>query len=119
MGLYEEAIAEYQKVIPLEYTQQASALLGYTYALSGEREKAVRVLEGLRQLSEQRYVSPYLEAIIHAGLGEHDQAFARLEKACQERAVWMVFLKVDPFLDRLRDDPRFLNLLRWVGLPPS
>ena len=115
LGLYEEAIAEYQKIIPVEYTQQASALLGYTYAVSGEREKASAVLADLKRLAGQRYVSPYLEAIIYAGLGEADHAFALLEKACQERAVWMVFLKVDPFLDRLRDDPRFVNLLRWVG----
>ena len=117
LGRYEEAIAEYQRVIPIEYTQQASALLGYTYAISGQEEKAIKMLSELRELSKVRYVSPYLEAIIHTGLGQKEQAFAKLEKACQERAAWSVFINADPFFDSLRADSRFISLLRCIGLP--
>ena len=119
LGRYEEAIAEYHRVIPVEYAQQASALLGYTYAVSGQEEKAQEVLRGLRKLSKVRYVSPYLEAIIQTGLGQTGRAFAELERACQERAAWAVFLNVDPFFDSLRADPRFVNLLHCIGLSPT
>ncbi|MBV8858049.1 MAG: tetratricopeptide repeat protein [Acidobacteria bacterium] len=118
LGRYEEAAAEYLRVIPVEYAQQASALLAYTYAASGREAAAVKVLGDLRELSQTRYVSPYLEAIVHAGLGQKEEALAKLGQACRERAAWSVFLGIDPFLDGLRADPLFNNLLRCVGLPP-
>jgi DNA-binding winged helix-turn-helix (wHTH) protein/tetratricopeptide (TPR) repeat protein len=118
LGRYEEAIAEYQKVISVEYAQQTSALLGYTYAISGQEDKAREMLKWLRELSEKRYVSPYLEALVYAGLGDNGAALAKLKSACQGRAAWTVFLNIDPFLDSLRSDPRFLDLLSWLGLRP-
>lgn len=118
LGRYEEAIAEYQKVIRVEYAQQASALLGYTYGVSGQEGKARDVLKWLRELSKQRYVSPYLEALVYMGLGEIEAAFANLERVCKERAAWAVFLNIDPFFDSLRSEQRFHNLLRCVGLRP-
>ncbi|MBV9960374.1 MAG: tetratricopeptide repeat protein [Acidobacteria bacterium] len=114
LGQYDEAIAEYQQVRPL-YEQQAASLQAFTYAVAGQPEKARGVLEELRRLSEQRYVSPYLEAIIHTGLGDAESALLKLEEAFQERAAWMVFLNVDPFLERLRPEPSFAGLLQRVG----
>ena len=65
----------------------------------------------------QRYVQAHNFALVYAGLGEKDQAFQSLERAYQERSAWMGYLKVDPFLDSLRPDPRFADLVRRVGLP--
>jgi hypothetical protein len=53
-------------------------------------------------------------AVVHAGLGDVDAAIEWLERACAERDVWLVWLKVDPRLDRLRADARFEDLLRRV-----
>lgn len=113
-GHYDEAIAEYQQVRPL-YEQQAASLQAFTYAVAGQKEKAQGVLEDLRRLSEQRYVSPYLEAVIHTGLGDKESALLKLEEAFQQRAAWMVFLNIDPFLERLRSEPSFAGLLQRVG----
>ena len=55
--------------------------------------------------------------MIYAGLGDKDQAFACLDKAYELRDSGIVFIKVDPLFDPLRDDPRFKNLLRRIGLP--
>lgn len=118
LGRYEEAVAEYRRVIPVEYAQQAAALLAYTYAVSGRKAEASKLLGELQGLSKTRYVSPYLEAIVHAGLGQEDAALSKLEEACRGRAAWSVFLGIDPFLDGLRAAPRFNGLLRCVGLPP-
>ena len=69
-------------------------------------------------MSKQRYVSPYLIAIVYVGLGDKDQAFAWLDKAFQDRSSLLLWLKVEPQFDSLRDDPRFQDLLRRVGLTP-
>ena len=56
-------------------------------------------------------------ALIHTGLGEHEEAFEWLERAYQERNGWMAFLQVEPRFDPLRDDPRFQDLLRRMNFP--
>ena len=117
-GLYEEAIASFKKILAIEYPQQTTALLCYTYGVMGNDASGREILKRLNALAEKRYVSPYLKAIAYTGLGEIDQAFDQLEKAFAERALWMVFLKVDPFLDRLREDQRFEEMLRRLGFMP-
>jgi hypothetical protein len=57
-------------------------------------------------------------ALIYVGLKENDRALESLEKAFRGRSTWMVHLKVDPRLDPLRVHPRFVELVRRVGLTP-
>ena len=117
-GMYTEAIAEIEKAVSLsEGNPIMIAALGHAYAVSGRRGEAEKVLDELRKRSKQRYVSSYVIATIYVGLDEKDQAFAWLEKAYEERASFLIFLKVDPRLDSLRSDARFADLLRRVGLP--
>ena len=54
---------------------------------------------------------------LYRRLQRTDEAFAWLNKACDERSIWMIWLKVDPTLDSLRTDPRFVRLMQRVGLP--
>jgi hypothetical protein len=61
---------------------------------------------------------PYLIALIYMGLREKDKAFEWLEKAYEDRDTHMANVKVDPWLDPLRSDPRFQNLLRRMNFPP-
>jgi len=118
-GVYQEAIAELQKGIATSggITVMTGAL-GHTYAVSGKRDKAQKVLRELKELSKRRYVSPYSIATIYIGLGEKDRAFEWLQKAYEDRSVWLIHLhlKVDPRLDSLRSDPRFTVLLKKMGL---
>jgi len=92
------------------------AELGHAYAVAGKRSEAHKVLAQLEELSKQRNVSPSDMAAIYTGLGEKDQAFAWLRKACEERAGGVTTLKVNPKFDGLRSDPRFADLLRRIGL---
>jgi hypothetical protein len=55
--------------------------------------------------------------MVHVGLEEKDEAFKWLEKAYQERSWWLIFIKMDPLLDSLRSDARFIDLLRRIGFP--
>jgi TolB-like protein/Flp pilus assembly protein TadD len=91
------------------------AYLGYAYAVAGMRTEAQALFDDLEEQANERYISPYYFAIIHLGLGDHEQVFSWLERAFEERAGFLAYLKVEPMLDPLRDDPRFSNLLRRVG----
>ena len=90
--------------------------MAYALAKSGKQAEARAVLEELFRLSIKDYVSPYDVAMIYNGLGERDKTFAWLEKGFQQRDVRMTFLKVEPKWNNLRDDSRFHDLLRRVGL---
>lgn len=106
----------------MKFSQQAErnpslvADLGHAYALSGDREKAKAALDELREMSRRRYVSPYWFAIVYLGLGDKDQTFAWLDRAVEDRAGLLVWLKVEPEFSPLRDDPRYRDLLRRIGL---
>lgn len=69
------------------------------------------------ELSKQRHVSPYNIAIVHAGLGDKDQAFEWLQKTFDSRSFNMTLIKVETVLADLRSDPRFKELLKRVKLP--
>jgi len=117
-AMYDEALAEVQKAMDLSAGDDSLILaqLGTIYSYSGRRDEARKVLDELHQLSKQRYVSPFYIALIYMGLGQKDQAFEWLEKAYKKRDHWLETLKVHPWLDSLRSDPRFIELLKKMGL---
>jgi DNA-binding winged helix-turn-helix (wHTH) protein/TolB-like protein/tetratricopeptide (TPR) repeat protein len=118
LGKYEQAIAEINQAITLSGGDvKAIATLGHAYAVAGRHAEARKVLDQLEQLSKRKYVSPYFIAVIYAGLGERDLMFAWLEKAYQERHPFMTLIGVEPMFDQVRSDPRFIELVRRVGLP--
>lgn len=90
---------------------------GFTYAKMGKRDEARAVLREMQQLSSRRFVTAYGMALVYAGLGEKDDAFAWLQKAFDERSHWLVWLRLDPRWDSLRDDPRFDALVRRMNYP--
>jgi TolB-like protein len=114
--MHEEALAEFQTATSLAPDNLAVfASLAHARAVSGRQEEARAALAQLIEMSKQKYVSPYLIAIIHAGLGQQDEAFEFLDRADQSRAEWMIYLSVDPRFDCLRKDARFQDLLRRAG----
>lgn len=117
-GMYREAIDEFQKGVKVSGSPLMLALLGHAFAASGQKAEAKHVLSELNEVQGRRYVSPYTVAAIYAGLGNKDQAFKWLEKAYEERDVWLMNLKVDPVFAKLRSDKRFPDLLARAGLRP-
>lgn len=117
MGQLEKAVAEYKKARLVDESPLIIAALGHAYALMGRYEEAQGALEEMKQLSARRHISPYLFTTIYVALGDHDRAFAELEKDYENRSEALAWLKVDPRLDPLRADARFTDLLQRVGLP--
>jgi len=117
-GMYAEAIAELNKAAPSGgYVSRVISLLGYNYALWGKRDEAVKRLDELKELSKRRRVPAYDMAIIYTGLGEKDQAFKWLRQACEDHHGMVVYLKFDTLFKSLHTDPRFAELLKYLGLP--
>ena len=111
--MYNEAIAEFKKAIPLTEASEWSlskAGLGHVYAVSGKKSEARTLLDELKQLSEQEYVSAASIAFIYAGLGEKDQAFAWLDKGYEQRAFQMQWIKLEPRWDSSTLRPAFRGL---------
>jgi serine/threonine protein kinase/tetratricopeptide (TPR) repeat protein len=114
-GNYAESLAISEKLS--KTNRPIYAPLGYAYAKSGHRQEAEAVLAKLNEIEKTKTVSHYWGAITYAALGEKDKAFAELEKAYQARDWFLQRLKVDPFMDPLRDDSRFADLVKRIGLP--
>jgi len=95
------------------------AALGHAYAMAGNRREAENILQTLSDRGKKSYVSPFDLALVHAALGETDEAFALLDKAVAERSTFLVYSKWEPRLDPLRSDPRFMQVLKQIGLPPG
>ncbi|HXM49261.1 MAG TPA: protein kinase [Pyrinomonadaceae bacterium] len=113
-GMYAESLAISEKAA--QSNRSLLAALGYAYAKSGQRSKAEDVLKQWKERAKTKYVANYWVAIVYAALGEKDAAFAELEKAYQEHDWFIQRLRVDPYMDSLRDDPRFKDLVRRLGL---
>jgi tetratricopeptide (TPR) repeat protein len=118
MGKHEAAIQETEKALPSdgEAPPPILAMLGYAYGLAGKTEFARAVFHRMEGLASRCYVSSYDWAVLHTGLGEHDEALRCLRQALKERSPRMIWLNVEPAFDSLRGDRRFQNIVRSLGL---
>src|SRR5262249_1038369 len=91
-------------------------LEGFTYARWGKYDQAREALKRLKAEAKNRYVSPVGLSIVHAALGERDEAFELLEEAYRVHDGELFNLKVEPRLDDLRGDRRYSDLLERLGL---
>ncbi len=110
------AIAEFQRSKIMVAGAWYQGLLGYAYAISGDRPKAEQILRELEDMAQHQYVSSTAFADIHLGLGEKEKALDWLEKSYQDQESACWYLKVDPIYDSVRNEPRFQAILKKVGL---
>ena len=117
-GLQREALAELEAAAGSTADGKlVSAPLGHVYGRIGRSADARRILQALEQRARDQYVSPLSLAYVHAGLGERDAAFAKLEQAFDQRSPNLVSIRIDRLLEPLREDPRFAQLVRRMHLP--
>jgi TolB-like protein/Tfp pilus assembly protein PilF len=92
------------------------AALGLAYAVSGKMAETLKLAEAFQSAAKKRYIPPTYLGMLFAGLGDTDKAMVWLEKAFEERADGLTWLNVEPMLDEVRSDPRFVSLIRRIGL---
>ena len=116
---FDRAIAILEK--QLSYTPKDNFVLGalaHCYARMGRREHAIEVTnEIVRREATGELKEPFPAIWAYIGLQDHDEAFARLEKAAAARRGRMIWVRVDPWLEPLFGDPRFHELVRRMNLP--
>lgn len=116
-GMFDQAITELKEGVRLfGESPYTLAKLAQGYALAGRGDEAHRALKELHTLSERKYCSPYDVAMVHVSLGQKDEAFAWMQRAFEQRSLWLGYLNVEPQLDPLRGDARFRELVARVGL---
>jgi TolB-like protein/Tfp pilus assembly protein PilF len=116
-GQSEEAISVLEKTVSLMDRSPGSLeFLATAYAHAGRRREALRLINELKQRRKTSYVSADALVDPYLALGDYDEAFVWLERAYQEKSGGLQYLKVDPFFDPVRKDPRFADLQHRVGL---
>lgn len=115
---FDEAIAECKTALKLSGNDPVRAGgLGRAYALAGKTAEARKLLQDLLAESQHHFVPPTSLAAVYTALGEKKEALDMLEKAYTDRDAYVTWIKVDDAFDPLRDEPRFHDLLRRIGLP--
>ncbi len=121
--MFDDAIAELRSLIKAPPTgpvpdsvvsgeTEATASLGFAYAMAGKRNEAMAIIDQLHQLAQKRYVSGLYFAIVYAGLKDNDHAIEYLNKAFETRHPGLVLIRIEPMFDQLRVDERFKQLVK-------
>jgi len=113
--MYAEAVEELKKAGEISGNAQSDAYRAYILAKWGKPAEARAILDELLKAAATRYIAPYNLAVVYNGLGEREKALAYLEKAYAEKNVLMVFLKVEPKWNNLRNEPRFIDLMKKMN----
>jgi TolB-like protein/DNA-binding winged helix-turn-helix (wHTH) protein/Flp pilus assembly protein TadD len=116
-GAADEAIPVLEKAVLL--SNRTPAIIGvliHAYAQAGRRTEAIGLVRELKRRQQKGYVPAAAFVNAYLGLEDNEQAFAWMERAYQEQSMILQYLRVHPFFDPVRDDPRFKDLARRVGL---
>ena len=115
---FENSIDTYYKAFNLsDGTVEVGGGLGHALGLAGEYETAKKMADFYSLQSKDHYLPPVQRAFIHIGIGEYDEAISLLEQAYEEHSWFLAFMQAEPWLDPLRDDPRFDQILRKMNYP--
>ncbi len=115
--MFPQAIEELEKAADLSGRGLDPLMrLGYAYAVSGNQDKAIQIMNDLKNRSKNEHIPSIAYAMIYIGIDDNDLAIEFLEKAYEERSSELLKLKVHPFYDSLRSDPKFITLLKKMNL---
>lgn len=116
-GMYPEARDAYEKCFGIGGTHgYVNSFISRIRVKCGDKAKAWEGVREMKEISKTSYVPSMAFVIAYEGLGEHDLAIEALQQACASRETNLVMIKTWPHFDALRDDPRFQEIERRVGL---
>lgn len=118
LGQKEEALANARKAVDiLKDAAVTLNILGYVHASIGNRDEALAIVKNIEEKYAKGEAQGSDVAIVYAGLGENEKVFEWLERDFQTRSTFLNELRNEvPFIP-LRNDPRFIDLVKRMGLP--
>ncbi len=115
--MFEQSIKDYRHALELSPGDpNFLAALGHVYASSGNTSAAHKILDTLFAVNKQEPVSPFFIALVYAGLNDKEKALDWLENSYKEKSGSVRYLKMEPRLQNLRNDPRYAALMKKIGL---
>jgi tetratricopeptide (TPR) repeat protein len=115
---YENSLETYYRAFELsDGTVEVGAGLGHALGLAGKYEAAKQMADYYAVAAKNHYLPPVQRAFIHIGIGEYDEAIRLLEQAYAEKSWFLIFMQVEPWLDPVRKDPRFEDIIRRMEFP--
>ena len=119
-GRHADAIPELTKAVQLSNNSPyMRAWLAHGLAAAGRRDDAEAIRRDLERVANERYVSPFLFALMASGFGEREQTLSWLEKTFDARSGWMPFVPVEPEFQWLGKDPAFTRLIARIHAAPG
>jgi DNA-binding winged helix-turn-helix (wHTH) protein/tetratricopeptide (TPR) repeat protein len=112
----DQALLHLEKARTLTDRADFAGALGFALASTGGHDAARKVLDDLHRRSSERNVPAFAFGLVHAGLGERDEAFDWFNRSRAERSWHPIILHAEPFLAGLRDDPRTIALLKRINI---
>ncbi len=119
-GKYDLAMEEWKKFAALNNDPEEEAIAAESakvYAKSGAKAAIAREIEMRKDLAKHRYQDPAQIAYLYASIGDKEQTFAWLSKAGAEKAGGLEPVKIVQSLNKWHSDPRYIDLLKQLGLP--
>jgi TolB-like protein/tetratricopeptide (TPR) repeat protein len=115
--MFDHAIKDYQSALELSHNNpNFLAALGHVYASSGNTLAAHKILDTLFVVSKQEPVSPFFFALVYAGLNDKENGLKWLEKSYEQKSGSVRYLKMEPRLQNLRNEPRYIAMMKKIGL---
>ena len=118
-GKKQDALKAFERAHELESENSENlANLAYAQGVNGNKVEAQKIIDNLLEKSKNTYVAPYYLAIAYAGLDDNEQVFKQLERAYADKSDSLVlYVTADPQMNNTRNDPRYKDLLKRMGLP--
>lgn len=117
-GMYAEAIELNERALQTEPNNPVFLrFAGIAYAKAGRRQEAEKIIDRFREIAKTQYVMSYHLALIYSALGDKEKAIAELETAFNEHDYLLPRIQVEPFLDPLRNESRFQELVKRMRFP--
>lgn len=116
-GNRNEALHELEDGVRQQTVPTSMGFLALGNGIAGRRMQAQRALNDLVALTRKQYVCPFEIACAYASLHRNDEAYKWLSKSVSERADCLIWLRAEPWLDPIRNDPRYKTLVQQVSFP--
>ena len=125
LGMAYNGLEQHQKSIDTYYrafelsdgTVEVGGGLGHALGMAGHYAPAKNLADFYQSQADHHYLPPVQRAFIHIGIEEYEEALNLLEQAYAEKSWFLIFLKIEPWYDPIRQESRFQDIITQMEFP--